>query len=238
MTRNNEKRTIVTADIHGCLQEFRDLLARTGFNEKQDVFVFLGDAVDRGPESQPAAEYLRAMKDRIPPKQIFLLLGNHEWKYRQKDPSFFDRYFRDWDMYHKTETCIFVHAGWSENEKERTREFLLEDRSILAGHPRLRNYGIPVSPDRILYVPPARPYKGPLFIAGHTPVKDPVHIGEDQEVHILADEVWYPLPARGSLFIDTGCYMGGRLSALVIEGDRMKTVSVPYRYHGDQVCSR
>ncbi len=227
-----ETKIVVAADIHGCLQEFQDLLVKAGFNEKQDVFVFLGDAVDRGPESRETAEYLRAMKDRMAPKQVRLLLGNHEWRYRQRDPAFFDRHFRDWDMFYRTEACIYVHAGWSENEKERTRELLLEDRSILAGYPQLRNYGIPVSSDQILYIPPARPYRGPLFIAGHSPVKDPVYIDGHQEVHILADETWYPRPERGSLFIDTGCYMGGRLSALVIAGDRIKTISIPYRYTG------
>ena len=221
-------RTIVTADIHGCAREFQELIKKTGLEEKQDTFVFLGDAVDRGPEQEETLRILDAMQNRMSPKQVHLLLGNHEWKYRGKDPAFFRLHFSGWDMYYETGSCVFVHAGWHEKEKERTRQFLLEDRSVLAGYPQLRYYGIPISPDQFLYVPKARKYTGKLAVAGHSPVKDPVWIDEDGGTHILTDGVTYPLPKKGTVFIDTGCYMGNRLSALVIEEDTMKTVSVPY----------
>ena len=222
-------RTIVTADIHGCAREFQKLMEKTCFKEKQDVFVFLGDAVDRGPESEETLRLLSSLKNRMPVKNVHFLLGNHEWKYKEKDPAFFSRNFSDWDMYYETADCIFVHAGWTEKEKERTRQFLLEDRSILAGYPQLRDYGIAIPPDQILYIPEPRKYAGKLTVAGHSPVKDPVWIDEAGGCRILTDGVTYPLPKKGTIFIDTGCYMGDRLTALVIENRTMMTVSVPYR---------
>ena len=41
--------TYVIADIHGCYEEFSELLDRIGFSDEDDLFV-LGDAMDRGPE--------------------------------------------------------------------------------------------------------------------------------------------------------------------------------------------
>ena len=39
----------VIADIHGCYNEYRQLLEKIDFSQKVELYV-LGDAVDRGPE--------------------------------------------------------------------------------------------------------------------------------------------------------------------------------------------
>lgn len=43
-------RIIVIGDIHGCLEEFRELLALVDFRQGEDRLVLTGDLMDRGPD--------------------------------------------------------------------------------------------------------------------------------------------------------------------------------------------
>ena len=43
-------RTIVMTDVHGCSREFVQLLEMVSVDYTDDTFVFLGDAIDRGPD--------------------------------------------------------------------------------------------------------------------------------------------------------------------------------------------
>ena len=60
-------------DIHGCLEPLRELLAQLRVGP-QDELVFLGDYIDRGPDSKGVLDYLVA--ERKP--NWHLLRGNHE----------------------------------------------------------------------------------------------------------------------------------------------------------------
>jgi serine/threonine protein phosphatase 1 len=67
-------RTIAIGDIHGCHVPFQDLL--NGLDvQPDDTIVFLGDAVDRGPDSRGVIDTLLELKDRC---QLVPILGNHE----------------------------------------------------------------------------------------------------------------------------------------------------------------
>ena len=44
-------RIIVVGDVHGCLDELRELLAKVAFNQSSDVLLFTGDLGNRGPYS-------------------------------------------------------------------------------------------------------------------------------------------------------------------------------------------
>jgi serine/threonine protein phosphatase 1 len=46
-------RTLVISDIHGCYQEFMELLNKVQYNAKEDQLILLGDYMDRGPDSKP-----------------------------------------------------------------------------------------------------------------------------------------------------------------------------------------
>ena len=61
------------ADIHGCLTALQDLMAQLPLRPEDEV-VFLGDYIDRGPDSKGVVDYLLAARQ---PKWHFLL-GNHE----------------------------------------------------------------------------------------------------------------------------------------------------------------
>jgi serine/threonine protein phosphatase 1 len=60
-------------DIHGCLEPLRELLAQLRVGP-EDELVFLGDYIDRGPDSKGVLDYLAAERKT----NWHLLRGNHE----------------------------------------------------------------------------------------------------------------------------------------------------------------
>lgn len=70
-------RTFAIGDIHGDLDQLKDLLARVQPLGKGDKLVFLGDYVDRGPKSREVIDFVRRELPRTGAK-VVCLRGNHE----------------------------------------------------------------------------------------------------------------------------------------------------------------
>jgi len=70
-------RTFAIGDIHGDLQALDTLLARLPALDTDDTLVFLGDYVDRGPDSAGVVARLRALATSCPAR-VVALRGNHE----------------------------------------------------------------------------------------------------------------------------------------------------------------
>lgn len=66
-------RTLVVGDIHGCWDEFQDLLDKAGVTN-DDQIIAIGDLVNRGPESKKVLDFFR--KKKHPNAQA--IIGNHE----------------------------------------------------------------------------------------------------------------------------------------------------------------
>lgn len=66
----------VMSDLHGCYDEFLQMLELIGFTENDNLTV-IGDVVDRGVASVKLLQYLMMRKN------IRLLMGNHEWFMRE-----------------------------------------------------------------------------------------------------------------------------------------------------------
>ncbi len=66
----------VIGDIHGCLEEMACLLEALPL-EPMDRLVFLGDYVDRGPDSQGVVSHLIDLKG-MGKQEVIFLKGNHE----------------------------------------------------------------------------------------------------------------------------------------------------------------
>ena len=128
-------------DIHGCYDQLVALLKKIPINFKQDTLVFMGDYIDRGPQSVEVVDYLIELKKRVP--GIIFLKGNHEdmlEKYldgtdrftyllnggQQTLDSYLSRstntgahpippdhmeFFKSLQLVYETENYIFVHAG-------------------------------------------------------------------------------------------------------------------------------
>ena len=66
----------VIPDIHGCSQTLKTLIEEQIKPSRYDALYFLGDYIDRGPDSKGVIDYIRFLqKDEY---TIFLLRGNHE----------------------------------------------------------------------------------------------------------------------------------------------------------------
>lgn len=70
------KKLYAIGDIHGCLGPLKRLLAKISPDPVRDRVIFLGDYVNRGPESRQVLSELIEFKKRFP-RTIFLQ-GNHE----------------------------------------------------------------------------------------------------------------------------------------------------------------
>ena len=78
MRKEIQRRVVGIGDIHGRYDLLLDLVERSIiFNPETDKLVFLGDYIDRGPQSRDVVEYLSGLKTHYP-GQIILLKGNHE----------------------------------------------------------------------------------------------------------------------------------------------------------------
>lgn len=67
---------VVIGDVHGCLEELKELLDKV--NLKTHLPVFVGDIVDRGPQS---VETYLFVKDLVESSKALIVKGNHDDKF-------------------------------------------------------------------------------------------------------------------------------------------------------------
>ena len=215
-------RIIAIGDIHGCHQEFAELLERIALT-KDDQLILLGDLINRGPDSLKVLDLARA-------NRALSLLGNHEARLlnyrRTKDTAFlkesdlqtFEKLRpEDWALLeampltHTIEelNTVFVHGGFLPNEPWQKQPASVVTRIQVVdryGKPRKRAEaeGCPVWADL---------WNGPPFVVyGHTP---------RPEIYKL----------KWSVGIDTACVMGGYLTAYILPEKRFVQVKARKRYY-------
>lgn len=66
-------KTLLISDLHGCLEEFEELLDKVKYDKKDYRLIIIGDLVDRGPYSAKTVETIRKMG-------IECAIGNHDSK--------------------------------------------------------------------------------------------------------------------------------------------------------------
>ena len=69
------KRIIVISDIHGHLQNFRNLLKKVTFS-KEDILVIDGDVLEKGPQSLATLRYIMQLAKEY---TVYQVLGNNDW---------------------------------------------------------------------------------------------------------------------------------------------------------------
>ena len=133
---------IAIGDIHGCPQSFDALLARID-PSPDDHLLFVGDYIDRGPDSKGVIDRLLDLREDVP---CTFLRGNHEammieyldsgafslWRMNGgvstlqsylkdenrseiKIPASHAEFVRGTKLYHETDDFFFVHAGLKPN---------------------------------------------------------------------------------------------------------------------------
>ena len=147
-------RIIAIGDIHGCHQEFIELLQLIKLTD-EDRLILLGDLVNRGPDSRKVVQLARERK-------AISLLGNHERrllaakhnpeqiKVRDSERGTFEslqsedwQYLESMSLTHEIEelNTVFVHGGflpsqpWQEQTADIVTEIQVIDRE---GKPRKR----------------------------------------------------------------------------------------------------
>lgn len=117
------KRTIIIGDIHGCIDEFNELLIKLSYNSIEDRLILVGDLVDRGPNSVAVVSRARELN-------LECVMGNHEHKFLKwfrsqgSKADVYDRndyyrnlsdediqYIANMPTYIELEDMIIVHAG-------------------------------------------------------------------------------------------------------------------------------
>lgn len=214
-------RVIAIGDIHGCHLEFAELLAQLELTT-DDRLILLGDLVNRGPDSCKVIDLAREHR-------ALALLGNHELrllKYRrtgdrncvkETDLDTFRQlraehwaFLEAMPLTHEEPelNTVFVHGGFMPGQPWRTQPAEIVTRIQVIdrnGRPAKRAD----RPDAPAW---ADLWNGPPFVIyGHTP---------REEVY---ERKW-------SLGLDTGCAVGGHLTACVLPEKRFIQVKARQRY--------
>ena len=71
------RKTYVIGDVHGCYQTLKALLDKISPDPQTDVVVFLGDYVNRGPDSKKVISELLRLQRQF--RHFMALMGNHEF---------------------------------------------------------------------------------------------------------------------------------------------------------------
>lgn len=215
-------RLIAVGDIHGCHREFAELLDRLKLRPG-DRLILLGDLVNRGPDSGKVIALARQYADRS-------LLGNHELRllnYRKTgDPTHLKKtdydtleqlsrsdwaYLRAMPLtYHdRRHNIVLVHGGFLPHEPWRRQPARVVTR--------IQNIDAEGNPCKRSDAPNAPHWsslwRGPPFVVyGHTSRPRVRHL-------------------KWSLGIDTGCAMGGKLTACILPGMRLVQVKARETYY-------
>ena len=228
-------RIYAIGDIHGCSSLLEQLLASieahiAAFPSRRPILVFLGDYIDRGPASRQVIDQLIFLRER---KEVIFLKGNHESYLLEflKQPAILPQWFQYGGLETLRSYEIFPRSHLDPNEQTSLStalslalnkhghldfldrleiSFVCED--FLFVHAGVRP-SVPLDQQReedLLWIrEDFLHYKGDLekiVVHGHTPVL-------------------HPEVCSNRINIDTGAYATGRLTCLIIEGDRMKFIS-------------
>jgi len=235
----------VIGDVHGCRAELELLLGQLGYDIERDSAgrptgahhpddrraVFLGDLVDRGPDTPGVLRLVMGMVDA---GTALCVPGNHEVKllralrgrnvtrshgldasleqlaaepeaFRSQVEQFIDGLISHYVL--DGGRLVVAHAGLIERyhgrASGRVRDFCLYGQTT----GETDEYGLPVR------YPWAQEYRGrALVLYGHTPVPEPE---------------WQ----NNTLCLDTGCVFGGRLTALNYPERSLVSVPAARAYH-------
>ncbi|NUW30902.1 polynucleotide kinase-phosphatase [Nonomuraea sp. SMC257] len=219
----------IIGDVHGCRAELEELLARLGWQGPRHpegrTAVFVGDLVDRGPDTPGV---LRLVMDMVEAGTALCVAGNHEQKlvralngrnvrtshglqesldqlgaqppeFRERARAFMDALISHYQL--DDGRLVVAHAGLKESfhgrASGRVRSFALYGETT----GETDEYGLPVR------YPWADDYRGrAMVVYGHTPTVRPEWV-------------------NNTICLDTGCVFGGALTAL--RYPERELVSVP-----------
>ncbi|MBO6264401.1 MAG: serine/threonine protein phosphatase [Acidaminococcaceae bacterium] len=217
------KRILAVGDIHGMYDKLIKLMEQVQFNPAEDLLIFLGDYIDRGPQSLECVDYVMALNKQYP-ERVICLKGNHEamcsnyYKYEGHKHSFMSE-GNDLQMF-----LVWLDNGGKDafRQFKKLKKLELQKRlrwmRMLPNHYQVGNYFfchagvepyIPLDKQReddLLWIRKwfiKMYHKDEIIVVGHTPV---------QHLDFL------PVPQfldNNIILCDTGSFMdGGKLSCV------------------------
>jgi serine/threonine protein phosphatase 1 len=206
-------------DIHGCAEELKALLAKLKIT-KNDTVVFLGDYVDRGPDTRGVVDTILKLSKTC---NVVALKGNHEAmfldflerpdspgagifilngggatlaNYTHEDgsieiPDEHMDFYRNLKLSYQTDKYFFVHAGVPDQPLSTLNDKEHEMAMLWSRHPFL---GSDYSWEK-------------LVIHGHTPVT---------EVELR----------KNRINLDTGCVYDGKLTAIELSSTELSSTEL------------
>lgn len=212
-------RTIVIGDIHGCYRELEALISglieEERYTPEKDKMILVGDYIDRGDNPRLAVKYVRELQEMYG-ENVIALMGNHEdmllayvnneepgWLYNGyystilSYEGYEEEFLNDvlWmaglPLYYEDEYFIYVHAGINKGR-------VMSQQDV---------YTLLWTRQEFYFDP--RTYEKKV-IFGHTPT---MFLGDGYS------PLW--LNEGNDIAVDTGCVYGGKLTALIIENDRI-----------------
>ena len=232
-------RKIVIGDVHGCLDELQQLVEILKIQEEDEV-VFVGDLLDKGPDSLGVWRFVQDAKNFNQAKLIFVW-GNHEDKHYRylKNPSNFNQVSADllvqqnftqqdkdlfdaFVMYHYDPRfhLFVIHGGLLPNIKsisffmyEKATEYYKGDLSNKKLRPFILNTKLRyLSKDHLHFVSLGQEKVGDPFWAE-------IYDGCMGKIVFGHEAFLEPQEFSHAIGVDTGCVYGNKLTAAVFEGD-------------------
>jgi len=230
-----KERTIIIGDVHGCIDEFNELIHKLSYDKKTDRLILLGDLIDRGPDSVAVVRRAREM-------DLECVMGNHEFKFMKwfrsvgSQNDVYGRHphytqFSDEDInyisrmseYIQIDNTVIVHAGLRagislSNQHKDDLYYLryMDADSKFISLKKISKLGKEATGAHFW----TEFWKGPeTVVYGHN-----VHSYEDP----LIEEVAPGVMCYG---LDTGCCFGGKLTALILETKEIVQVQAKRTYY-------
>jgi serine/threonine protein phosphatase 1 len=201
-------RIFAVGDIHGCNRELKRLIAMIRPDPLTDSIVFLGDYIDRGPDSRGVIDTLLHLNQTFP--NLICLQGNHESVFlnyylegRDEELFFVNGGGMTLSSYGLTLTDVYAGTGFPDDHLRFLTSLSLyhETEAYLFVHAGLRP-GVPLarqSPEDLLWIREEFIDSdwdfGKTIVFGHTPLRE-------------------PLLQENKIGIDTGLVYGGYLTCI------------------------
>jgi len=228
----------VIADIHGCYEEYMELIQKIKLSEKDHLYI-LGDALDRG------IDPMKVLQDIMKRQNVTYIIGNHDYLFLYfirklgldlskaenmsvDDISDFQMYLEDGGL-----TTIETFMKLSMAERQAVCDFLENanvydevvvnnNRYILvhAGISNFKEEALLDEYDVLDFICERTEYgrryyqdNSTYVITGHTPT---MCINKDSSIKVYIE--------NGHIAIDCGCVYGGKLAAYCIDSNEVTYV--------------
>jgi serine/threonine protein phosphatase 1 len=212
-TEEDKSKIFAVGDIHGCYEKLVSLIDRLPFDRHSDMLIFIGDYINRGPQSREVIDYLLKLEQQC--ENVLFLKGNHEHallQYAQTKDQEYLWLLRSMDVeptlksyssadFKTLSDLSFLPTGHRDFINGllpyyRTGEYLFIHAGVIPGEDPEG-----CSLDRLLTVRDpfleCEPEQGLTVVFGHTPFE-------------------MPFVAPGRIGIDTGAAHGNMLTAVML----------------------